>query len=104
MNNSLSPEQQKLAQLEADMFRLVLRRQDRIAKAEAEIKKANKDFDKASVPLARQINRLRDELAPVEEQQAQPTKRVTRTADPEWPQEDQDHFYELQQREARRGR
>lgn len=92
----------QLATLEWEMSHLCAMRADRVATAEALKRRANRDYDNAAIPLAREIKRLRAELEA--EQQPEPKKIPAHVRssnlshDPEWSQEDIDHYYELAQR------
>lgn len=89
--------EQQLAELECEMNALVYLRNQRVATGQAMIDRANRDFDEVGVPLGRRINRLRARL----EAEQPPTVKITQTVresyepDPEWSQEDADHFNEL---------
>lgn len=94
----------ELAKLEMEMVALTALRAQRIATAQAMIESANRDFDERAVVLGRQINHIRALLNAEE-----PTNKVataTRSKvvrefsdpDPEWSQDDIDHFKELRRR------
>lgn len=83
-----------LTQLEAQMSRLCADRAARVSVAEAEIRQANKDFDKAALPLARKIKKLREEL------EAAPPVKAYPEPDSDWADEDRAHYNELVQRES----
>lgn len=101
--------EQELLELEIEMGALTALRSKRIATAQAMIDSANRDFDEAAIPLGRKINRLRAKL---EIEQTTQTVTVTRSQvvreshnpDPEWSQEDIDHFQELRRRESHNAR
>jgi hypothetical protein len=81
-----------LTNLEREMGRLCAERNARVDAAEAAIREANRAFDRAAVPLGRQINKLRNQI----NQNADSSKPIEfRGHDPEWTQEDIDHYYEL---------
>lgn len=99
--------EQELAELEYEMNALVGLRNQRVATGEAMIRRANRDFDETAIPLGRQINRLRAKLEA--EKPITQTVTVTQTVretepDPEWSQEDVDHFKELRRRESHNAR
>lgn len=90
--------ERELAELECEMNALVYLRNQRVATGQAMIDSANRDFDEVGIPLGRRINRLRAKL------EAQPPiVKITQTVresiepDPEWSQQDIDHFNELRE-------
>lgn len=88
----------QLAQLENRMMDIRNLRAQRLLAAGELIKTANLQYDAAAIPLARQINKLRAQL---EVEKPKPEKSVSLRSDshdPEWSQEDIDHYYELRQR------
>lgn len=96
----------ELETLEREMHNLCDLRDQRIAAAEESIRRANIEFDRDAVPLGRKINALRvtAEVADKPTKTSKPKKQAARKEhDPTWSQEDIDHWYELQQREARNG-
>lgn len=95
-----------LEYLESVMHLLCKARDHRIAAAEESIRRANVEFDRDAIPLARKINELREQAEADSTPTDKPIKRATRKRkhDPNWSQEDVDHWYELQQREAQNGK
>lgn len=93
--------EQKLSQLEVAMGRLCALRDARVAVAQTAISHANREFDRDAVPLGRKINQLRQEIdkaAPVSTPKRKLDKPVALDLngyDPEWSQEDIDHYLEL---------
>lgn len=106
--------EQKLAELEIEMGALTGLRaqriavaQQRIAVAQAMIDSANRDFDEAAIPLGRRINRLRAKLESENQTVTVTHSQVVREShdpDPEWSQDDIDHFKELRRRESHNSR
>lgn len=97
---AMTKEERELAELECEMNALVYLRNQRVATGQAMIDRANRDFDEQGIPLGRRINRLR---AKVEQTVTVTSSRVIRESpepDPEWSQEDIDHFKELRNRES----
>jgi hypothetical protein len=108
--------ERELAELECEMNALVGLRNQRVTVGQEMIDRANRDFDEQAIPLGRRINRLRS-LLETEKQidslsraATTPIVTVTRTVrestepDPEWSQEDIDHFKELRGRESHKAR
>lgn len=90
--------QRELGELECEMNTLVGLRNEQVRTAEAMIVRANRDFDKAAVPLGRKINELR---ALLEVKPPPPVKESRyREPDPEWEPEDIAHYHELRRRES----
>lgn len=85
---------EKLAELEHEMSELVNERNERVECGQMMIDRANRDFDRAAVPLARKINKLREKL------EASPPPPPLREPDSDWTPEDQAHFLELSRRES----
>lgn len=99
--------EQQLAELEIEMAALTGLRSQRIAAAEAMIKSANRDFDREGIPLGRKINRLRAKLEkeiPIVTVTRSQVVRESHDPDPEWSQEDIDHFKELRRRDTHNAR
>lgn len=90
-----------LAMCEQRMRDLCAKRNETIARAKRMIADANQTYDQAAIPLGRQIKGLQDRLEAMREA-AEPVKvtrqRQSETHDPDWTQEDIDHFYELKRR------
>ena len=86
------------------MNRLCLIRSQRVSTAEAQIQRANVEFDRDAIPIARKINTLREQIKATTGKTIERVTRPPAKHDPEWLIEDQDHFYELQRREARNGK
>lgn len=82
------------------MSGLVAERTRTIREAQRIIGEANRYFDEQSLSLSRQCNLLRAQLALLQPVEPAPerTRSVTVKHDPDWSQEDIDHFYELQRR------
>lgn len=92
-----------LVELEQTMGCLRDLRNQRIAAAEEAIRRANIEFDRDALPLGRKINALRAAAAkPVDKPKVRVTRKPSQP-DPNWSQEDIDHWHELQRREARNG-
>lgn len=86
-----------LARAEHRMSELRARRTRTVDAAVAAIGQANRDFDRAAVPLGRRINQLRERLEaekPEPPPSARPRPR-NNSHDPDWSQADIDHYYEL---------
>lgn len=77
--------------LQAEMAILCAMRSARLMAAQAEIEQANRDFDREALPLGRRISALQKTLpkTPTVDKSDKPSH------DPDWLQEDIDHFYEL---------
>lgn len=90
--------EQELAELECEMNALVGLRNERVHTGQVIIDRANKDFDKAALPLSRKINALRESL----EVKPSPTAKQTRyrEPDPDWDPEDIAHYRELRRLES----
>jgi hypothetical protein len=62
------------------------------------IDRANRQFDRAALPLARRINALRDQLETEAAPSPPPRQKRYKAPDPEWTPEDIAHYHELMQR------
>ena len=90
--------EQELTELECEMNALVGLRNERVRTGQAMINRANRDFDKAAIPLARKINVLRELL---EAEPPPPAKQTRyREPDPDWDDEDIAHYHELRRLES----
>lgn len=88
-----------LARFEDAMAGLCRRRAERLAAAGKIIRDANQEYDRRAIPLARRINVLRAQLEAEKPKPEKPLVPQPRNShDPEWSQEDIDHYYELRQR------
>lgn len=90
-----------LARFEDAMTGLCRRRAERLATAGEIIRDANREYDQRAIPLARQISKLRDELEAEKPKPKSLPPDVSSSSlshDPEWSQEDIDHYYELKRR------
>ena len=87
--------------LQARMTRLVKWRSDRLAELEREIRQVNADFDRSALALGREINRLLPTPEPVVTATITPIRKrkqrpeLVPTVDPDWTDEDKQHFAEL---------
>jgi hypothetical protein len=92
--------ERSLAKLVSDLNRLCKIRAARVGRAEAAIARANEAFDRRAVLLSRRIAILRKTIDKLPAESVG-TRHVRRDKhDPDWSQEDIDHYYEL----VRRGR
>lgn len=83
-----------LQKLEAKMNGLVRRRNDVVDVAQEVIRQANREFDAAARPLAREIARAREALR-VREKITRRARTVTLEGTEDWTAEDQAHYLEL---------
>lgn len=95
----MTPAEKKLAALEARLCAVAKERSRAIAEAQAYIARINKNFDDVALALNRTMQPLRDQIAA---EKPPPVSRIQRVLaekhDPDWCQEDIDHFYELKRR------
>lgn len=96
MTDTTATLQQRLEELEREKADLCRTRSTRVAEAEEAIRQANAEFDRKALPLGRRINKLRDKLDSLDTPTA--TALGKGSHDPEWSQEDIDHYYELRRR------
>lgn len=89
--------EQQLEHLERSKNLLCALRTQRVATAKEAIRRANREFDRDALSLGRRINRLRAQLETDTPTPTQPTPRKPDKGshDPEWSQEDIDHYYQL---------
>lgn len=98
----MSENTDKLEQLEAQMKLLIKIRADRVRTAELQIKRANAEFDRDAIPVARKIRHLQEKIEDEQPLPPPPEKkprrqRAMRHIDLGC-EEDNEHFRELQAR------
>lgn len=94
----VTSDSQQLEGLERYRVRLTELRSQRIAAAEELIRRANADFDRDILIVGRKINELRKQMEASTPPPKAPSHRPTvsnGSHDPEWTQEDIDHYYKL---------
>jgi hypothetical protein len=94
----VEPSPVELTELQALLRLLTRRRNNAVQRAQESIAQANRDYDELAWDLHRRIEILRAK----EESRKPQLSRVTIkhiTHDPEWAEQDIDHFYELLKRE-----
>lgn len=97
----------KLSRAEESMSLLIQIRNGRKRAAELALKKANVEFDRDAIPLARKISKLRDKLEDMTEPEptskpasngSAPKRAVPPGFDPDWTAEDIEHYQKLARR------
>lgn len=94
----MPPLEIELASLERQMVVLCNRRAGRLETAARIMRQANADYDEAALPIGRRIQVLRATLEAQKPAPKDPTRQPSEKHDPDWCQQDIDHFYELKRR------
>lgn len=93
--------EQQLVGLETQMRNLIAARERRILGGKALIERANRDFDRDALCLGKRINALREQIAAAQPKTSTPHQHDSNGKhDPEWTQEDIDHYHYLKRLRA----